>query len=211
MDETAYPTCGGPESGFFFEFKPEGVFLTVYPLDEEPLFEISDLTQVLSEAGINDFDLTLLMQTAQNAAGKPAKVTGPINLQEIMDHLGIEAGDESAPAKVINPQTAAEDEPYAKITLDVARDRQQVTIKFDTSQGSRLPTAEMVLAAMADKGIIYGIDRAAVDEGVKALDPFVAAKGDPPIPGENAYIERRYDLGEKGVPVTDEYDKADYK
>lgn len=211
MDETAYPTCGGPESGFFFEFKPEGVFLTVYPPDGEPLFEISDLTQVLSEAGINDFDLTLLMQAAKNADGKPAKITGPINLQEIMDHLGIEAGDESAPAKVINPQTVAEDEPYAKITLDVARDRLQVTVKFDTSQGSRLPTAEMVLAAMADKGIIYGIDREAVDEGVKTLDPFIAAKGDPPIPGENAYIERRYNLGEKGVPVTDEYDKADYK
>ena len=43
------------------------------------------------------------------------------------------------------------------------------------------------------------------------LIPFVAANGTPPIAGENAYIDRKFDLGVKGRPVVDQYDRVDYK
>ncbi|MBR1420835.1 MAG: DUF342 domain-containing protein [Selenomonadaceae bacterium] len=215
MDESAYPTCGGPESGFLFEFKPEGVYLTIYPDAEVgSQFEITDLQQVLKDAGIDDYDLALLMQAVKEADGEPTKITGAINVRAIMERLGAEtenvsADGQEATAAEKTPDNSAEE--YARIIVEVSRDRQTVTIKYATDKGFKLPTAEMVLAAMADRGIIYGIDRAAVDEGVKSLDPFVAAQGDPPVHGENAYIERRFNLGEKGRPVANEYDKVDFK
>lgn len=214
MDESAYPTCGGPESGFLFEFKPEGVFLTIYPEAEAgEQFEITDLQQVLKEAGIDEYDLAMMMQAIKEADGDPVKITGAINVRAIMERLGAETESAAADGE---DATAAEKtdhsaEEYARVIVEVSRDRQTATIKYGTDKGFKLPTAEMVLAAMAERGIIYGIDRAAVDEGVKSLEPFEAAHGDPPVHGENAYIERRFNLGVKGRPVEDEYDKVDFK
>jgi len=43
------------------------------------------------------------------------------------------------------------------------------------------------------------------------LNPFVAAMGKPPKNGENARIERHFDLGVKGRPKVDQYDRVDFK
>ncbi len=40
---------------------------------------------------------------------------------------------------------------------------------------------------------------------------FEAALGKEPQHGEDAYLKKNYDLGVKGRPKTDEYDRADYK
>ena len=43
-------TVGGREAGYLFEFKPDGVFLTVYPVDDSGmLYELSDMRQILKE------------------------------------------------------------------------------------------------------------------------------------------------------------------
>ena len=43
-------TAGSKEAGYLFEFKPEGVFLTVCPsADEGILFELSDMRQILKD------------------------------------------------------------------------------------------------------------------------------------------------------------------
>ena len=85
------------------------------------------------------------------------------------------------------------------------------TIRYDTREGAKLPTAEMVVTALNDAGVVYGIDDEAIEAGVRSLTSFKAAQGDLPINGENAYIDRKFSLGTAGVPVVDEYDKVDYK
>ena len=67
------------------------------------------------------------------------------------------------------------------------------------------------MTALQEAGVVYGIDEDAVEDGTTSLTPFVAAEGLAPVNGENAYIDRKFDLGIKGRPVVDEYDKVDYK
>ncbi|MBR0289299.1 MAG: DUF342 domain-containing protein, partial [Selenomonadaceae bacterium] len=55
---------GGPESGYKYEFRPDGVYLTVYPsVDGERLFELSDMRQVLRDCRVMDYDVGLLSRT----------------------------------------------------------------------------------------------------------------------------------------------------
>ncbi|MBQ1809396.1 MAG: DUF342 domain-containing protein [Selenomonas sp.] len=86
-----------------------------------------------------------------------------------------------------------------------------VTVRYDTTQGTKLPTAEDIKAALEEKGVVYGINEEAINEGVKSLTPFVAAEGLQVKHGENARIERKFDLSDKGRPKIDEFDRADYK
>ena len=52
---------GGRQAGYLFEFKSDGVYLTVYPADDSGmLFELSDMRQILKEYGVMDYDMTEL-------------------------------------------------------------------------------------------------------------------------------------------------------
>lgn len=194
-----YPSIGNPESGYRYEFRPDGVYLTVYPAEDELLFELSDMRQILKEYGVLDYDVALLARLVREASGEAQKIAEPIEISE--DDL----------KKFNEPEPAFEEEEYARIVVEVTRDKMKATVKFDTKHGSKLPTAEMVLSELKDKGIVYGIDEDAIAEGVTRFSMFVAAEGDPPIAGENAYIDRKFNLGVKGRPVMDEYDRVDYK
>ena len=194
-----YPVVGGTEAGYMFEFRPDGIYLTIYPNAADTLMiELSDMHQILRGCGIIDYDVGLLAQIMKEADGKPRKISDPIELSE--EDLEKIMSDVEVP-----------EESYAKVLVEISRDRLKATIKYDTKAGSRLPTKQMVLDALASKKVKYGIDEDAIEEGIKALVPFVAAEGQPAIPGENAYIDRKFDLGVKGRPVVDEYDRVDYK
>lgn len=106
---------------------------------------------------------------------------------------------------------AGTDEPYARIIVEMTRDRMKATIRYDTHAGARLPTFEMVMAALNEAGVCYGINENAIENGIKSLTPFVAAEGLEPIAGENAYIDRKFNLGAQGKPIIDEAGRADYK
>lgn len=195
---------GGPASGYKYEFKPDGVYLTVYPnVDGERLFELSDMRQILRDCKVLDYDVGILSRTMREANGRPQRIAEPVQITE--DVLRAAVGDEKIFAG------DAEEEPYARLIVEMPRDKMKATIKYDTRDGARLPTKEMVMAALSDAGVVYGIDEDAIDSGIQSLTPFVAAEGLLPIPGENAYIDRKFDLGIQGKPVVDEYDKVDYK
>ena len=199
-DSDRYPVVGGIEAGYKFEFKPDGIYLTIYPSGADTLmFELSDMRQILRECGIIDYDVALLSRTMREASGVPCKISDPIEisaeeLQRIMTSDDVES-----------------DENYAELIIDISRDKMKVTVRYNTKNGARLPTVQMVMDALTEKGVNYGIDEDAIAEGVESLMPFVAANGTPPIAGENAYIDRKFDLGVKGRPVIDEYDRVDYK
>ncbi|MBD3879312.1 MAG: DUF342 domain-containing protein [Quinella sp. 1Q5] len=195
---------GGPASGYKYEFKPDGVYLTVYPnVDGERLFELSDMRQILRDCKVLDYDVGILSRTMREANGRPQRIAEPVQITE--EVLRAAVGDEKIFAG------DEEEEPYARLIVEMPRDKMKATIKYDTRDGARLPTKEMVMAALSDAGVVYGINEDAIDIGIRSLTPFVAAEGLLPIPGENAYIDRKFDLGIQGKPVVDEYDKVDYK
>ena len=65
-------TLGGPQAGYKYEFKTDGVYLTIYPAVEgERLFELSDMRQILRECKVLDYDVgngvfILIIQTRNN-------------------------------------------------------------------------------------------------------------------------------------------------
>ncbi|MBR3458005.1 MAG: DUF342 domain-containing protein [Selenomonadaceae bacterium] len=184
----AVRTVGGMDAGYLFEFTPEGVFLTVYPSTEGDLsFELSDMRQVLQEYSVVDYDIALLSRAVREASGRPVKLSGIFEEPE-------------------NSEST-----FANVVVEVSKDRMQATVRFDTSAGMKSPTVGMVMEALKEKNISFGIDTGAIKEGVRTMTPFVAARGVPPVHGENARIERRFDLGVKGQPVIYEYDRVDYK
>ena len=197
-----YPTMGGPEAGYQYEFRDDGVYLTIYPNSADSLlFELSDMRQILKEYGVMDYDVALLSRTLREASGQPQRIAEPVDMTE-------ELLQKIKEGEAVNTN---QDEAYAKIIVDISRDRMKATIKYDTKNGSRPPTFDMVMEELVDKGVRHGIDEDEIKRGVEGLAPFVAAEGTPPIPGENAYIDRKFDLGVKGRPVMDEYDRVDYK
>ena len=195
-----YPTVGGIESGYKFEFKEDGVYLTVYPA-ESLMFELSDMRQILRDCGVIDYDLVLLSKIIREATGRSQRIAEPVEmtnemLQKVADGESLEEN---------------QDESYVTVIVDISRDKMKATIKYDTRSGTKLPTFEMVMEELNNKGVKFGIDEDEIKHGIESLAPFVAANGQPPIAGENAYIDKKFDLSAKGRPVVDEYDKVDYK
>ena len=194
---------GGPASGYKYEFKSDGVYLTIYPsVDGERLFELSDMRQILRDCKVLDYDVGILSRTMREANGRPQKISEPVQITA--EDLAAVTGGEKI-------SLIEEEEPYARLVVEMPRDKMKATIRYDTREGARLPTKEMVMAALKEAGVVYGINEDAIETGITSLTPFVAAEGLLPIQGENAYIDRKFDLGVQGRPVVDEYDKVDYK
>ena len=202
MADATYPAIGGIDAGYKFEFRQDGVYLTIYPSEDELLFELSDMRQILRDYGVLDYDVALLARTVREASGQPQKIAAPV---EVSEEQIAKFYQTSAPL------VSDELEEYAAIVVEVSRDKMRASVKFDTKNGAKLPTVPMVMEALKEKGIVYGIDEEAIEAGVKGYSIFLAAEGDPAIPGENAYIDRKFNLGVKGRPVMDEYDRVDYK
>ena len=77
------PTLGGSEAGYKFEFRNDGVYLTIYPnAADSLLFELSDMRQILKECGVIDYDVALLSRTLREANGEPQRVADPVEMSE---------------------------------------------------------------------------------------------------------------------------------
>lgn len=200
-DNIIRPPVGGKDAGYLFEFKADGVYLTIYPDEGDGgLFELSDIRQLLYDNGVTDYDIIALSQIVREAVGEPRKLADKFTAP--------------APKFEFTPepiQQVDENESEAAVIIEVSRDRMAVTVRFDTKNGSRLPSADKVRELLAQKDIVFGIDDEALNKGVQSLAPFVVAKGILPRDGENARIERHFDLGVKGRPKVDAYDRVDYK
>lgn len=204
-EEKLVRTAGGMESGYLFEFTPKGVFLTVYPsTDTDVKFELSDMRQVLQDYNVLDYDIGLLSRVVREAAGRPVKLSGEFTAPPLSYGDGEEAGKNGTPVSNL-------EETYAGIVVEVSKDRMQATIRFDKTVGLKVPTTKMVLDALKENNVVFGIDPSVVEIGTKSMMPFIAAQGVPPVHGENARIERRFDLSLKGRPATDQNDRVDFK
>ena len=205
MEEEAKETSvGGQEAGYLFEFKKDGVFLTVYPsAGNTILYELSDMRQILYDYGVNDYDILTLAKTVRKADGEPVKLSDHFTAPVASGLADIDAS--------VTPFSSMAPTDFAGVNVDISGDKLTATVRYDVTKGTRPPAPQIVRDALEAKGVVYGIDDEAIEKGSKSLESFVAAKGTPAVNGQNAYIDKKFDLSHKGHPKVVEYDRVDYK
>ena len=200
-DQTLRPAVGGPDAGYLLEFLQDGVFVTVYPSDgTEMLFELSDVRQTLQDNGVIDYDVIELSKIIREAAGERRKLA-----DEFVEVMPEEEEEFSSQENAPETEADTENEELAGIIIDISRDQMIATVRYDTSKGTKLPQVEDIKAALEEKGVVYGINEETIKNGVTSLTPFVAAEGKQVQHGENARIERKFDLSQKNRPKIDEF------
>ncbi len=201
-EELKSAEVGGRKAGYLFEFRQDGVYLTVYPADDSGmLFELSDMRQILKEYGVMDYDMAELAHVVRAAEGKP------ILLAKHFEASVAPPGEKSK---------ASEDEVIDKRTvmpfqIEVSKDRMTVTMKIDRQPGMVPPQKQDILSALADRRIIFGIDEEAIARGLEHGSQTVIVRGKPPEAGKDAIIVRKFDAESKGKIKEDKYGRVDYK
>ena len=205
-DQVLRPAVGGEDAGYLLEFLKDGVFVTVYPSDgAEMLFELSDVRQTLHDNGVNDYDIIELSKIIREAAGERRKIADEVEETVPED-------EEKNTQEDDEPQDEVDDDgEKAGIIIDISRDQMIATVRYDTTKGTKCPQVNDIKNALAEKGVVFGIKEDAIQKGVHSFTPFVVAEGKQVQHGENARIERKFDLSQKGRPKIDEYNRADYK
>ena len=207
-DQVLRPAVGGENAGYLLEFLQDGVFVTVYPSEgAETRFELSDVRQSLHDNGVNDYDIIELSKIIREAAGERRKIA-----DEFEDTASEEEVENTQEPGESEDEEEAEDEGnVAEIIIDISRDQMIATVRYDTSKGKKQPTEEDIKAALAEKEVVFGIKEEAIKKGVRSFTPFVVAEGKQVQHGENARIERKFDMTQKNRPKIDEYNRANYK
>ena len=207
---------GGAEAGYLLEFRESGVYITIFPDSNGVLFELSDIRQILQECGVVDYDVVSLARIVRESSGEAQKLSDSFLSPEDMKALlngekRPSEGEASEEEIALSEEEKALQAIPAEIIVEISRDRMQASVRFDTRKGRGLRSVSDIQEALAAKKVVFGINMEAIKKGCKGLSPFVAAVGVPPQHGENAVIERKFDLGIKGRPVVDKYDRVDYK
>ena len=209
MDNTSsVSTVGSRDSGYLFEFRNDGVYLTVYESSEPGIqFELSDMRQILKEFSVDEYNLELLARLVREANGITTKISDkfvvPQNYKEggRHDHTDVQ----------LTTEELHENREYGNVFVDVSKDKLEVTVRFDIKENQAIPTAEMIKEALAIKNIVFGIDEEAVKEAAATGRITKVAFGIPPEHGLDAQIIKKFDMSITGRPVADEYDRVDYK
>ena len=202
-EERKSAEVGGKSAGYLFEFKPDGVFFTVYPTeDSEMLFELSDMRQILKEYGVTDYDMGELARAVRAADGTPCKLA---NHFEASVSPPSNRTEESAPAEVVDNREVM------SYQIEVAKDRMTVTLKINCQPGQRPPTKEEILKELSGRRIVFGIDEEAIERGLEHGTQMVIVKGKPPEAGKDAKIIRKFNAEQKGKIAEDKYGRVDYK
>ncbi|WP_295918318.1 DUF342 domain-containing protein [Anaerovibrio lipolyticus] len=209
MDNTSsVSTVGSRDSGYLFEFRNDGVYLTVYESSEPGIqFELSDMRQILKEFSVDEYNLELLARLVREANGITTKISDkfvvPQNYKEggRHDHTDVQ----------LTTEELHENREYGNVFVDVSKDKLEVTVRFDIKENQAIPTAEMIKEALAIKNIVFGIDEEAVKEAAETGRITKVAFGIPPEHGLDAQIIKKFDMSITGRPVADEYDRVDYK
>ena len=210
MDEEkkSVPKEGNKDSGYLVEFRNDGVYLTVFDSQEPGLqFELSDMRLILKEYSVEDYNLEALSRLVREASGIPTKIADdfvlPANFSEDKAgaNVSVQMTQEELQEKLV----------YGKVYIDVSRDKMEALARFEIKDNESIPTKDMIMEALAQKNVVFGIDEEAVDEAAKSGKLTKVAVGVPPENGVDAKIIRKFDLGIKGKPVIDEHDRVHYK
>lgn len=202
-EELKSARVGGKLAGYLFEFKPDGVYFTVYPTeDSEMLFELSDMRQILKEYGVNDYDMGELARAVRTASGTPCKLA--THFEATVAPL-TEAIEETPQEEIIDKRD------MMSFQIEVSKDRMTATMKIDRQPGRVPPRKEDILRELAARRITFGIDEEAIERGLEHGSQSVIVKGKPPEAGKDAKIVRKFNAEQKGKIAQDQYGRVDYK
>lgn len=196
---------GGREAGYLFEFKPDGVFLTVYPAaDSGMLFELSDMRQILKEYGVMDYNMVDLARVVRAADGQPFRLAS--TFEATVTSTKKDGDGQEAPVPV-----EAEARQVMAFQIEISKDRMTATMKIDRQPGQVPPHKEDIMKALEERRVVFGIDEGAIERGLEHGSQIVIAQGKPPEPGKDAVIVPKFDASSKGKFAEDKYGKVDYK
>ena len=202
-EERKSAEVGGKSAGYLFEFKTDGVFLTVYPTeDSEMLFELSDMRQISKEYGVTDYDMGELARAVRAADGEPCKLAS---------HFEASVSPPSTRKEEAAPEEIVDNREMMSYQLEVSKDRMTVTMKINRQPGQRPPQKEEILKDLAGRRIVFGIDEEAIERGLQHGTQSVIVRGKPPEPGKDAKIVRKFNAEMKGKLAEDKYGRVDYK
>lgn len=194
---------GGRDEGYLFEFCSDGVFLTVYPkADKGLMFDMSDMSHILKDFSVDDYDLKLMVEILKENTGEPVLLSKDFMLPR--DFKG-EILDEEA-ARVMREHVN-----YGKAVVDVASDKLTAELHFELTDEQRVPTVDMIMEELQLRNVKFGIIPEAIEAARMTKQLTIIARGVPPQHGKDAVIKRKFNVSKKGVPVVDEHGRADYK
>ena len=197
---------GGKSAGYLFEFKPNGVFFTVYPTDDSGmLFELSDMRQILKEYGVMDYDMVELARAVRVADGVPCK------LADTFEASVAPLTETKETRETPVTETVVDNRDVMAFQIEISKDRMLATMKIDRQPGKVPPTKADILKELAVRRIVFGIDEDAIERGLVHGSQSIIAQGKPPEAGKDAKIVRKFNAEQKGKLIEDKYGRVDYK
>lgn len=171
---------------YLLEKKEEGIFLTIYPPKDGVALDIIALQNILKEQEIDSYDNSRLENILQEASGK---------------------------AELLIAHSPKEEPPsWMDFRIEVAKDRMSASLKIKYDNEKLLPTIDMIMERISSEKITVGVlDKEEIEKKLAHEDSFVVAEGIAPIPGKDAFIEKKFSFADKGVPEKNQYDQVDYK
>ena len=172
---------------FSIDYNNEGIFLLVYSNEDTVTNLLELILKELTAKEITEYDLDAINSALEEKTGKPIKIAEMPKVEEVI---------------MVAP----------RITVSITRDRMEANIQVDKDKNTLKATYEMVMEAINNSNVTFGIDEEAIKAAVKVESTdFLFARGVKPVPGENAYIVQHVEIKEHGRPAELEFGKVDYK
>lgn len=203
------PRIGGQHAGYLFEFRSDGVYLTVYPSNEPGIqFELSDMRQILKEYSVEDYDLEMLARMVRETSGHPQRLSE----HYILPSSWVKEKESKNQVAVSSLAVQGNEHvKYGKVNIEVSRDKMEAKVRFEVGDGETVPSIQMIEEALKLRNVVHGVDIAAIGDAALSGTETVVARGTPAVNGTDAQLIRKFDVGAIGRPVADEYDRVDYK
>ncbi|MCL6477166.1 MAG: FapA family protein [Peptococcaceae bacterium] len=96
------------------------------------------------------------------------------------------------------------------IKIDVSRDKLKAAIRILSVDQ---PTRDEIVQALKKSGVVYGVFEDVVDlcASAKPTEAVIIAKGDPPVPGKNGWVELLWEKKEESDVEPDSAQTVDYR
>lgn len=214
--------------------KPYHLLVNYVPSVEDEQPDLRELEKKLSSHVVEDEDGSFKIRVLRNGIWLtvyPAKGHGsPVDAEQISRQLSFMRIDEDdidtgvlekAVKKMSGKplrlgQTVPDPDHDSRISVEVSADEMKAYVHFVPPRyRGRHMEYEDVIAVLRGAGVVYGFKDERIREYLDNMSysrPLLAAEGDPPINGKNAYIEYKVHIDKSGVKFKeDESGKVDFK
>lgn len=179
---------GEINDGFFeLSFKPDGVYITVYPpLGKGKRVAATDVMEKLSKKQIRNFDRAAIDIAVMKANQTPQKIADPQDEKKI----------------------------DAAVTVNVAPDKMKATIFITPPEGGRMLTLQEIMEKLTQNGIVYGINTELINnlsQNPTFNQQILIAEGTAPINGTNGKVEFHFNLHKDTTPTIMEDGRVNFR